>query len=493
MALMKKWSDIRRIVNARVMTPEGEIIGTVTFEDGVITGIIPQKEKDLPEADSWDAGGAFLVPGGIDAHVHFGGFGPPTIADTFETGTMAALAGGTTTVMDFCESEAGESPAHCIDRRMKDAERSFCDYRFHFVLTKDYRRQISQLDYLRSRGIRDYKLFTVYGNTDLTYSQIGEIFRTLEDEPLATFLIHAEDPDLVRKSEDKVRRSPHEEMDMLLHAKSRPSFAEAEAVRKIVRLRKEHPVSVCIAHVSAGETLDVMDQVPPSSGNGMPRFIFESCPHYFEFQDDKLSGENGNRFVMTPPLRKKEDSRRLWEAVFDGRISILSTDHCPYRICDLTGKSWDKMPGGVDGANVRMIYFYSEGVVKRDLSMSKYVRLTSENAARFYHLYPKKGAIAVGSDADLTLISTAGRTVYGMDEADSEMESRSCRRHEEVSGLKSADSKRGGVLPLRGGIDHSIYENKVFSGRISAVFKGGVLAYDGENILAQPGCGRYLL
>lgn len=466
---MSDKKDIRRIINARIVTPDDEVFGTAEINQGIITDIIPQ-EKNVSREDPcvFDARGAYLVPGGIDAHVHFGGFGPPKIADTFETGSRAALSGGTTTVMDFCESEAGESPEHCIDRRMKDAETSYCDYRFHFVLTKDYRRQLDQLDYLRSRGIRDYKLFTVYDNTDLTYDQIGDIFQTMKDDPPATFLVHAEDPEIIRQSEEKIRKSPHDEHDMLLHAVSRPARAEAEAVRKILQLASEHPVSVCIAHVSAGETLEIMDQVPPALSHDIEdgrscRFLFESCPHYFEFQQDRLSGEEGNLFVMTPPLRKAEDSRRLWEGLSNGRISILSTDHCPYHIPDLTGKNWDQIPCGVDGTGIRMLYFYSEGVVKRGLSMRQYVRLTSENAARFYHLYPKKGAIAPGSDADLTLIDPEGQSLI-----------------------------HTGTDPLGCGIDHSIYEKKQLSGIITAVFKGGVLAFDGRDVLTKPGSGRYL-
>ena len=191
-----------RIVNARVVTPKGVCYGGVVFDE---QGIIAVEDAATEccttglddSVETIDAGGAWLVPGGIDPHVHFGGFGDIPIADDFWTGSLGALAGGTTTVMDFCEPAVEEDARAVIARRMADASRSAVDYAFHFVLSEQYRDLLRDLAYIEDEcGIRDYKLFTVYGNTTLTLDDVREIFERLSDDGRRTFLIHAEDNEL---------------------------------------------------------------------------------------------------------------------------------------------------------------------------------------------------------------------------------------------------------------------------------------------------------
>jgi len=188
-----------RIVGARVVTPGGVREGDLVLDD--VTGRIVSVgggEPALPDEAVVMAQGAWAVPGGVDPHVHFGGFGPPTIADDFTTGSCGALAGGTTTVMDFCEPAMGETVAQVIDRRMADAEPSAVDYAFHFVLSEDYENLLGDLALVEEHaGIRDYKLFTVYDNTTLAAADLERIFSRLSGDQRRSFLVHAEDARMV--------------------------------------------------------------------------------------------------------------------------------------------------------------------------------------------------------------------------------------------------------------------------------------------------------
>lgn len=448
----------KAVINARIVTPQKVINGTILYKADKIVKILEEAGADVYETEEvLDAGGAYAVPGGIDAHVHLGGFGDIPIADDFYSGSLGALSGGTTTVIDFCEPAKDESVRHCIEKRKKEAEKSAVDYAFHFVFTRDYKSQLRELDYIESEGISNFKLFTVYENTDLTVKEIEEILkqvRKLSDKSdVYTFLIHAEDKKVIESMEEKVEDL--DESDMLLLAKTRPNCAEASAAREMKRLASETREAICIAHASAKETLELAfesDSIP---------FLLETCPHYLEFTQDKLKGEDGELYTMVPPLRKKEDQERLWDAIMKGQISIFSTDHCPYSKRNKSGKTWKTVPCGVDGIQIRMLYLFSEGVKKRGLSMRDYVRLTSENPAKFYHMFPGKGCLAAGSDADIVLISEEENTEITIDS-------------------------------MKGKIDHTIYEGKNFSGRIRAVIKSGKTVYQKGKLYAAEGTGNYI-
>ena len=448
-----------RIVGARVVTPDGVKPAEVTFDTD--TGKIVSMDdgyqgcdiSSYVPAEPLDASGMWLVPGGIDPHVHFGGFGDIPIADDFWTGSLGALAGGTTTVMDFCEPTEEEDARAVIARRMADASSSAVDYAFHFVLSEQYESLLEDLGFIEDEcGIRDYKLFTVYGNTTLTLSDVREIFERLSDDGRRTFLIHAEDADLVACLEEELGDSA----DMQYLARTRPDAVEFRECEALHELAGETGARVCIAHSTCAETVALLDE-PLARG----QFELETCPHYLAFTEEKLAGENGARYTMVPPLRTEADQAALWDAILAGKLRILSTDHCPYSARYKDGRTYQTIPNGVDGVQWRMLYAFSEGVVKRGLSMQRFVDLTSANAARFYGMWPQKGCIVPGADADLVLIDPAGTTTLGIDASAS-------------------------------AIDYSIYEGMELSGRIARVFKGGREVYDGEHVSAEPGTGRFL-
>lgn len=446
------------IKNARIVSPDGLIRGTILYntENGKIEAVEKEGEERYSSytgVQVTDAGGAFAVPGGIDPHVHFGGFGEIKIADDFYSGSLAALAGGTTTVMDFCEPVKGESAIHCIEKRKQEARNSAVDHAFHFVMTREYKRQFEELEIIRRQGIRDFKLFTIYDNTDLSPGEIEEVVSCLGKRygNDITFLVHSEDPEIIRRKNTEAG----DVSDMSMLSLTRPPESEKIPAESLERIAGKYGASLCIAHVSAGDTVSLMEK-----GN-TEGFCMETCPHYLEFTRERLEGDDGALYTMTPPLREQEDTEALWKGILEGRISMLSTDHCPYLRADKCGKTYNTVPCGVDGVQTRMIYLFSEGVKKRGLSMEDYVRLTSENAARFYHLYPRKGCLAPGSDADIVLISEDGETRIGNDYA-------------------------------KGNTDYTVYEGMTFQGRIETVIRRGHIVYDRGKMDAPRGSGIFL-
>lgn len=452
-----------RVADARIVTPEGVVEGDVTFDmdGGVIVDV--GAASDAPVAWTLDARGAWVVPGGVDAHVHFGGFGPPRIADDFASGSRAALAGGTTTVIDFCEADGDESVRACVGRRMADARPSAVDYCFHFVLTERYDEQLRDLAYLDSIGMRDFKLFTIYDGETLSLDQVGDIFSRIGGDAGRTFLVHSEDAAEIAR----LRAAVADGRDFSELARTRPAETETRVAAGIRELAALHGARACIAHTSAASTAALEDAGAERLATGGVRvgeageFLLETCPHYLELTARSLEGPEGGLYTMTPPLRSDADRDALWELVCSGLPTVLSTDHCPYLRSQKLGSTWKTVPCGVDGVQSRMLLAFEGGVRRRGLSLRDYVRLTSETAARFYGLWPRKGAIAPGSDADLCVLDPGG-----------------------VTPLVASD--------MRGDTDYTIYEGRCLSARVLATIHAGRLAFDGECVLAEPGSGRYL-
>jgi len=448
---------LKAIQNARIITPAGEIRGAVVYEDlaGTITAILNKQEAEEPGAlppDCLDAEGGYVVPGGVDGHVHLGGFGEIPIADDFYQGSRAALAGGTTTVVDFCEPKPGESASHCIAQRKREAQRSAVDYAFHFVLSEEYREQLADLGTIYAEGIRNFKLFTIYEDTTLSMDAIREIFRYFSargERP--TFLIHAEEPGEIARL--RAAQDGHS-TDMRLLAKTRPAHTEIRMVRAIRQAAAETGTRVCIAHTTTAGAVE------EKRGSG-PDFLLETCPHYLTFTEEKLAGENGAIYTMTPPLRTEQDRLALWQGMEDGSIAMLSTDHCPYHRADKQNKGFAEVPCGVDGIQTRMLTLFSEGVMRRGMNLRRYVELTAENAAKFYGLYPRKGCIQPGSDADLVILRPDAATQWRLDRSE-------------------------------GNIDCSIYDGMTFQGNIAAVVRRGKIVYNGVRLDAPEGSGQFL-
>jgi dihydropyrimidinase len=448
---------IRAVTNGKIVLEDRIIHGTVIIDsEGKIADILTGNTGGLnfPPEETADAEGRIVVPGGVDGHVHFGGFGDIPIADDFYTGSKAALAGGTTTVVDFCEPMPGEDPLACISRRKQHGEISMVDFTFHYTFTKNYQNELPLIGHIKGQGISAFKAFTYYDNTALKPGDFREIMSALKDQ--GTLLIHGEEKTIIDIEKAKVQGKEQE--NMLRLSLTRPNVSELIAVETVLALAKESGVSICIAHTSAAGTADIRKRERLA---GNDKFILETCPHYLYLTRDKLRGSQGALFTMNPPLRGGEDNERLWQAVLEGDISILSTDHCPYLTQYKMGKTFLTVPCGVDGVQTRMLFLFSEGVKKRNLPLEEFVKITSTNAALFYKLYPQKGVIRKGSDADLVIIDPGAEWIWD-------------------------------ASSIAGATDYSVLDGLRLTGKISQVIKGGNTAVKDDIVAAQKGSGKFI-
>jgi dihydropyrimidinase len=328
------------------------------------------------------------------------------------------------------------------------------DFTFHYTFTKNYQNELPLIGHIKGQGISAFKAFTYYDNTALKPGDFREIMSALKDR--GTLLIHGEEKTIIDIEKAKVKGKEQE--NMLHLSLTRPNVSELIAVETVLALAKESGVSICIAHTSAGGTADIRKREHLA---GNDRFILETCPHYLYLTRDKLSGSRGALFTMNPPLRGGEDNERLWQAVLEGDISILSTDHCPYLKQYKTGKTFLTVPCGVDGVQTRMLFLFSEGVKKRNLPLEEFVKITSTNAALFYKLYPKKGVIRKGSDADLVIIDPDAEWIWD-------------------------------ASSIAGATDYSVLDGLRLTGKISQVIKGGNTAVKDGVVVAQKGSGKFI-
>lgn len=399
-----------------------------------------------------DASGCFMVPGGIDAHVHLDySMGDTVTCDDFYTGTKAALAGGTTTIIDFCEPQPGESVDETIEKRMLQAKRSAADYALHFIFTENYRAELRQIESIKAAGIGSYKLYTTYPNTTLHYNDIEYIFRTVGKG--GSFLVHAEDNDRIEELRAQLDADGYTRMDGLY--RTRPNEVEEKSVRELSALRRRYEVKLCIAHVSSRETLNIKRDVDPG-------LRIETCPHYMAFTKDRYLAPDGALYSMNPPLKSDDDIAALWDGALNGAVDMLSTDHCPFtKAQKLAVQDYKTVPCGLAGIQSRIQFLLSEGMERRGLSLARFIELTSENAAKFYGLYPRKGCLRVGSDGDVVLLDKAHAHTYSKTE-------------------------------FAGAEDYNVFEGWRFSGGIERVFLRGRDVYSKGNARAERGFGTYI-
>ena len=435
------------IQGGKAVLPTGIACVDIVLEHGIISKIYSDGCNPLPpNADIIDARGLFIVPGGIDPHVHISR--KANKADDFYTGSLAALAGGTTTVIDFCEPDKGESALSCIADRKEKAHRAAVDYGFHFAFTENYRMELSALDAIVQEGITSFKAFTCYENTTLNRGDLLDIMEAICH--IGPILIHAEANDICNKCAERLQQA--DPMDFYNHAIARPALAEWMSVQDVRELAKYTGAKACIAHTSTGKALE-------EAGGTL---AIETCPHYLAFTAENMKGKNGCLYTMTPPLRVAQDREAMWRGLLGGSVNMISTDHCAFpqerkRTC----RDWRLAPNGVGGIQQRMTYLFSEGVMKRGLSLRAFVDLTSANAAKYYGLWPKKGCIAPGSDGDLTLLDPTCQWKFS-------------------------------TKDIAGAEDHSLYDGMEFTGVVRKTILRGQVVYENGRTCIKPGDGKYL-
>jgi dihydropyrimidinase len=383
---------------------------TFSCDIGIKDGRIAALGNDLGEAAQLiDATGRLVLPGGIDSHVHFAQPSGPGIvmADGFETGTRSAAFGGNTTVLPFCVQQKGQTLREALKAYHAEANgQCYVDVSFHLVIADPTDQVLGQeLPALVEDGYTSFKVFMTYEGMALTDMEMLQVMSVARSTG-ALVMIHAENFDAIRFVVDKLEREGH--VEPFYHAISRPIPVEREATHRAISLAELVDVPIMIVHVSNGEA---MEEIRRAQAKGM-KVYGETCPQYLVLTEKDLEGLNmeGAKYVCSPPPRDKESQEACWRGLETGIFSVFSSDHCPFRYDDPAGKlnpkgrtSFRWVPNGIPGVAARLPILFSEGVSKGRIDLNRFVALSATNHAKTYGLYPKKGTIAVGSDADIAI------------------------------------------------------------------------------------------
>jgi dihydropyrimidinase len=351
-----------------------------------------------------DATGKLVIPGGVDPHTHMDlPFGGTSSSDDFETGTRAAAFGGTTTIIDFAVQYKGQALNQALDAWFAKAEgKATTDYGFHLIVTDLPDERLPQLKTMIDQGVTSFKLFMAYPGVFLVDD--GVIFKamTAAGENGGLICMHAENgvviDVLVKRAIEQGRTAPK------YHALTRPTKAEAEGVHRAIAIAEMANSPVYIVHLSC---YDALKEVQAARDLGLPAFA-ETCPQYLllDYSLYEKPDFEGAKYVMTPPLRDKENQELLWRGLRGDDLQVISTDHCPFCFKEqkeLGRDDFSKIPNGGPGVENRMSLIYHHGVTQGRISLNRFVELTSTAAAKIFGLFPKKGTIAVGSDADIVI------------------------------------------------------------------------------------------
>jgi dihydropyrimidinase len=382
---------------------------TFACDVGIAGGRITALGHDLGDAaQTIDATGRLVLPGGIDSHVHLSQPSGPGIvmADDFESGTRAAAFGGNTTVLPFCLQERGHSLRQAVqDYHAKADGNCYIDGSFHLIISDPTEQVLGQeLPALIKDGYTSFKVFMTYEDLALSDRQILEVM-SVARETGALVMVHAENFDAIRFLTDRLERGGHTAPHF--HGASRPIVVEREATHRAIALAELIDVPVMIVHVSNREA---MEEIRRAQQRGLKVFG-ETCPQYLVLTEKDMEGLNmeGAKYVCSPPPRDVPSQIACWEGLQQGTFSVFSSDHCPFRY-DATGKlapkgrsSFRWVPNGIPGVETRLPILFSEGVVKGRIDLNRFVALSATNHAKTYGLYPRKGTIAVGSDADIAI------------------------------------------------------------------------------------------
>ena len=390
------------IKNGRVITAVDDYLADIFIKNETVT-LIGEK-LDIEADEVIDASGKYLIPGGLDPHTHLDmPFGGTTSADDFETGTRAAAHGGTTTLIDFAIQSKGHSTLEALDTWHAKADgKTAIDYGFHMIVTDLEDNRVHEMKMLADAGVTSYKLFMAYPG--VLYVDDGTIYRAMRKagEDGTVVCMHAENgiviDEIVKQALAEGKTEPK------YHAITRPTRMEAEGVHRAISIAEVALVPIYIVHLSSS---DALEQVMLARNRGVHAFA-ETCPQYL-FLDDSYydqEGFEGAKYVMTPALREKWNQDELWKGLKFGDLQSIATDHCPFCFKDqkmLGIDDFSKIPNGGPGVENRMSLVFNGGVNSGRISLNKFVELTSTAAAKTFGLFPKKGTIAVGSDADIVI------------------------------------------------------------------------------------------
>ncbi len=416
-----------------------------------------------------DASGKLVIPGGIDVHTHMElPFGGTNASDSFETGSRAAAWGGTTTIVDFAVQVKGESAMDGFEAWMQKADGNCAiDYGFHMITGDINEQTLKEMDMLVDEGVTSFKMFMAYPG--VFYSTDGEIVLAMQKaaENGSTIMMHAENGIAIDVLVQQALARG--ETDPIYHGITRPSILEGEATHRAIRLAELTGAPLYIVHLSAAEALA---EVTMARDEGMNVFA-ETCPQYlFLALSDLGNGFEGAKYVCSPPLRPRDDGHQelLWQGLATNDLQIVSTDHCPFCFNDhpilgtqkkLGEGDFSKIPNGMPGVEPRMELIYQGAVDEGRLNVNRWVEICSTTPAKMFGMYPQKGTIAIGSDADIVVFDPGTpRTI-------------------------SADSHHMNV-------DYSAYEGREVPGSVETVLSRGRVIIENNEYHGAPGDGQYL-
>jgi len=457
------------IRNGRIVTAVDDYVADILIEDGRIAAIGKSFALGGGVVE-YDASGRLVLPGGVDCHTHMENtFGASTTCDTYESGTKAAAFGGTTTIVDFAFQRRDTSPLQAIERVQETASsQASIDYGLHVIVTHVDDQVLEDMKLaIRDEGVSSFKMFMAYPGVVMVDD--AAIFRAMRmvGQHGGIIALHAENGTIIDHLIKEALAAGH--TGAKYHSLTRPALMEAEATHRGIRLAELAEAPVYFVHLSAK---DALAQVMQARDLGIPVFA-ETCPHYLFFDDAEYERSDFDvaRYVMSPPLRPKHTQHALWRALKFNDLQLISTDHCPFCMKEgfrgamnqkpLGRSDFSKIPNGVPGVETRMTVIYDAAVRGNRLSLNRFVELTSTSPAKIFGMFPRKGTIAVGSDADIVIFDP--------------------HEHHVIS-AKTHHSN----------CDYSLFEGREVQGRVKQVFLRGKLIVDGERWLGRPGDGRFV-
>ncbi|MAT41230.1 MAG: dihydropyrimidinase [Anaerolineaceae bacterium] len=377
----------------------------VTISDlGIRNGKIAAVGLNLLGKETIDANGFLVLPGGIDPHVHFQMPTATTMtSDDWFSGTRAAACGGTTTVIDFVEPEMGESLSEALRKRQAEAERNcWIDYALHMTIHNVEPKTLQAMEYMQELGITSFKVYTTYEGMKLNQNNLRIVF-----EKAASIgglcMVHAEADDLIQQTTAQLIKE--KKTDPSWFPESRPAQAEIEAVINCIKLTANTNLILYVVHLSTSAAIELVDQARKDGKN----IIAETCPQYLLLNKNLFTNNDqvtAASLICSPPLREAGENQAIWSAVDEEKIQSVGSDHCSFTIDPQKRSGLDdfrKVPGGLPGVELRLPLLYTFGVRAGHLNLTEWVRLCSSQPAKIFGLYPQKGSLTVGADADIVL------------------------------------------------------------------------------------------
>lgn len=395
------------ILNGTLAGSGSNCSGSLAICNGKIEAAGDLDPGNFPGYEIMDATGHLILPGGFDPHVHMALPSPAgPSCDEFRTGSRAALAGGTTFLMDFVTPQRGQGLQEAMDLRLKEAALCECGYGLHMGISEWNPRVEAEAGMLAKQGIRSFKAYLAYNKTiGIGYEDLEALMRTVGATG-AVVMVHCEDGPMIAArtaellAEGKTRPC--------CHALSRPPEAEVAAITRVIQLAARTGCRTYIVHISTGAGANL---VADAKAKGIPVFA-ETCTHYLLFDDSVYDPGRADRdvlpFILSPPIRTKEDKEILWERLADGTIDVVATDHCPFRIDGQKDRGLDnftRIPNGAGGVGERLEMLYAYGVATGRITLSRFTDLVSARPAEIFGYGNRKGRLAPGMDADLVLWS----------------------------------------------------------------------------------------